>query len=221
MDEDEAPGPTGSDRSTGGGGNLFIPRVRQQGGNRRGPDGSSPARLRAALDTTDGGGVFRRIADFQSQWQHEADSTLKVLRSLTDASLAQPIVPGGRTLGFLAWHITGALGVMLGFVGVQIEGPPPGSPTPARAGDIVAAYERAARSVGQELGKWSDERLTEAVSFFGRPLPAGVALEVLIRHQAHHRGQMTVLMRQAGVPVPGVYGPSKEEWTSLGMPARD
>jgi len=36
-------------------------------------------------------------------------------------------------------------------------------------------------------------------------------------HQAHHRGQMTVLMRQAGMKVPGVYGPSKEEWSAFGM----
>jgi uncharacterized damage-inducible protein DinB len=28
---------------------------------------------------------------------------------------------------------------------------------------------------------------------------------------------MTVLMRQAGLPVPGLYGPSKEEWAAMGM----
>ena len=32
----------------------------------------------------------------------------------------------------------------------------------------------------------------------------------LINHQNHHRGQMTVLMRQAGLTVPGVYGPAKK-----------
>jgi len=40
----------------------------------------------------------------------------------------------------------------------------------------------------------------------------------LITHQAHHRGQMTVLMRQAGLKVPGVYGPAREEWAAMGMP---
>jgi len=29
------------------------------------------------------------------------------------------------------------------------------------------------------------------------------------------------LMRQAGLKVPGIYGPSKEEWALMGMPARD
>ncbi|MBI2416475.1 MAG: hypothetical protein HYV28_00920 [Ignavibacteriales bacterium] len=32
---------------------------------------------------------------------------------------------------------------------------------------------------------------------------------------------MTVLMRQAGLKVPGAYGPSREEWAAYGMPAQD
>ena len=38
-----------------------------------------------------------------------------------------------------------------------------------------------------------------------------------LSHQTHHRGQMTVLMRQAGLTVPGVYGPAREEWAAMGM----
>ncbi len=38
--------------------------------------------------------------------QAESATTLKVLDSLTDASLIQPIVEGHRTLGQLAWHLT-------------------------------------------------------------------------------------------------------------------
>jgi len=30
---------------------------------------------------------------------------------------------------------------------------------------------------------------------------------------------MTVLMRQAGLVVPGVYGPAREEWGQYNMPA--
>ena len=35
----------------------------------------------------------------------------------------------------------------------------------------------------------------------------------------HHRGQMTILMRQAGLLVPGMYGPSKDEWLAFGEEA--
>jgi uncharacterized damage-inducible protein DinB len=165
--------------------------------------------------------VFRRIDDFAPQWRHESESTLRVMKSLTDGSLAQPIVPGGRTLGFLAWHITGALSVMTEQLGLAVPRPG-GAEMPGRAADIATAYERTARAVLDAVKSgWTDEKLTEALPFYGRQVPAGVALEIIIRHQTHHRGQMTVLMRQAGVPVPGVYGPSKEEWAALGMPARD
>ena len=44
----------------------------------------------------------------------------------------------------------------------------------------------------------------------------GQALSVLLVHQIHHRGQMTVLMRQAGLKVPGIYGPALEEWERYG-----
>ena len=53
---------------------------------------------------------------------------------------------------------------------------------------------------------------------YGMTWKRGTTLSLLINHQAHHRGQMTVLMRQAGVPVVGVYGPAKEEWKAAGMP---
>jgi len=29
---------------------------------------------------------------------------------------------------------------------------------------------------------------------------------------------MTVLMRQAGLDVPGVYGPARQEWAAYGVP---
>ena len=45
-----------------------------------------------------------------------------------------------------------------------------------------------------------------------------LTLQILLFHQTHHRGQMTVLMRQAGLPVPGMYGPAKEDWAKYGMP---
>ena len=50
-------------------------------------------------------------------------------------------------------------------------------------------------------------------------MPNSIFLMTLINHQNHHRGQMTVLMRQAGLTVPGVYGPAKEEWAAAGMEA--
>ncbi len=51
---------------------------------------------------------------------------------------------------------------------------------------------------------------------YGERWKNGFTLEVLLRHEIHHRGRMTVLMRQAGLKVPGVYGPAMEEWEAFG-----
>jgi uncharacterized damage-inducible protein DinB len=61
----------------------------------------------------------------------------------------------------------------------------------------------------------SDEKMNEMVNLFGRDMPFQAVFRLLIQHQAHHRGQLTVLMRQADLKVPGVYGPNKEEWEAM------
>jgi uncharacterized damage-inducible protein DinB len=34
---------------------------------------------------------------------------------------------------------------------------------------------------------------------------------MVLNHMIHHRGQLTVYLRMAGAPVPGLYGPSADE----------
>lgn len=162
--------------------------------------------------------MFRKIDDFVAEWEDERKGTLQILRSLTDESLAQAIVPGGRTLGFLAWHLTAAIPEMLGRTGLQLEGPEQSADVPASAAAIADEYERASASVISDIRtRWKDEDLTEIVEMYGQKWARGLALEIFMRHEAHHRGQMTVLMRQAGLPLHGLYGPSQEEWVAMGM----
>ena len=56
---------------------------------------------------------------------------------------------------------------------------------------------------------------------YGETWKKGFALWVTVAHQAHHRGQLTVLMRMAGLKVPGIYGPAKEEWEEMNFPKAD
>ena len=164
--------------------------------------------------------MYRRIDDFTRDWAYEIECTSKVLNNLTDASLSQKVTEEGRNLGFLAWHIVITLGEMPGKVGLHIDGPPEDAPVPATAAEIAAAFTAAANSVSAEVAKnWTDETLEQEDEMYGDKWKRGLTLLYLILHQAHHRGQMTVLMRQAGLLVPGIYGPSREEWEGFGMPA--
>jgi len=165
--------------------------------------------------------MFRRIDDFVKSWQTEKESTLKVLGALSDASLGQRVSPDGRSLGFLGWHLATTIPEMLNRTGLAVTGAEHG-PVPATASAIAAAYETAAQSAADQIAtRWTDGTLDETRDMYGESWTVGFTLLALISHQAHHRGQMTVLMRQAGLRVPGVYGPAREEWAAMGMEAME
>lgn len=164
--------------------------------------------------------MFRKIEDFQKAWAYEAEATAKLFSYLTDESLNQKVTETGRSLGFLAWHLVTTLQEMPSHVGLKIDAPAPDSETPQTVAEIVAAFEKAAKSVGEEVGKnWNDETLLQEDNLYGETWKRGFTLFCLLVHQTHHRGQITVLMRQAGLPVSGIYGPAKEEWQAMGMTA--
>jgi uncharacterized damage-inducible protein DinB len=163
---------------------------------------------------------MQTIAAFETTWAYESASTIKLLEMLTDASLAQPVVPGGRTLGFLAWHLVVTIPEMFGHAKIAVEGGPgEHDPVPATAAEIVEGYRAAAAQVVPAVkAAWTDAELNDLIPMYGEQWPKSGVLYGLVAHQAHHRGQMTVLMRQAGLLVPGIYGPAKEEWAQMGMP---
>jgi len=164
--------------------------------------------------------MYRTVQDFLDDWKYESEATLKIMHSLTNSSLEQKVTPEGRSLGFLAWHIVLTLGEMGGKTGVSVKCPPEETPQPSKAAEIAATYETAAKSVADEVrAKWTDRSLLDEIEMYGEKWKRGHALSSLSAHQIHHRAQMTVLMRQAGLNVPGIYGPSREEWAQFGMPA--
>jgi uncharacterized damage-inducible protein DinB len=163
--------------------------------------------------------MFRTVRDFLSAWKYEAEMSGKVIANLTDDSLGQKVTPDGRTLGFLAWHMIQTHGEMMGLAGLNVDSPPSESECPTCVTDLAAAYEKSARSVAEQVeGSWTDETLLVTDNMYGETWKRGFTLFLLITHEAHHRGQMTVLMRQAGLTVPGVYGPAREEWAAMGAP---
>jgi uncharacterized damage-inducible protein DinB len=66
-------------------------------------------------------------------------------------------------------------------------------------------------SLLKQLEAWTDADLLTEDTLWGMLVrKKGYSLQALEMHQAHHRGQMTVLMRQAGLCVPEFYGPTLE-----------
>jgi uncharacterized damage-inducible protein DinB len=161
--------------------------------------------------------VYRSIHDFTSDWKYESEATGKLLEALTDASLSQSVTPRDRTLGRMAWHLVLSIPEMMNRTGLRLDGPDDSAPVPAAARAIAGAYAQVADGLLAAVEKsWTDATLDVEDDMYGERWKRGTTLDVLIKHQTHHRGQMTVLMRQAGVVVPGVYGPAREEWSTIG-----
>jgi len=156
--------------------------------------------------------MYHSIDEFLQDWQYEASATQKILDALSDESLAQEVAPGHRTLGELSWHVVTSVHQMLSQAGLQFEGAQ-GEDVPASAKEIADSYRTTSENLVSAIKKqWNEESLKEVKEVFGQQMPVAVTLVMMNTHQIHHRGQMTILMRQAGLKVPGVYGPSKEEW---------
>lgn len=162
--------------------------------------------------------MFRYTDDFIREFEYESASTLKVFRNITNEALLDRPHDNIRSIRRLAWHITVTLGEMPGKAGLDIDCPDEHSAPPDTMDEICNAYEKAARSlIGQVKARWTDADLSDEVNMYGEQWSKGTILTVLVKHEAHHRGQLTVLMRLSRLPVPGVYGPSKEEWAAWNM----
>lgn len=159
--------------------------------------------------------MYTRIEDFAAEWKKEAQLTQDVLDVLTDESLSQPIVPGRRSLGRLAWHLVSSVQYMSA-LGLEFEGVKDELPDTAEM--IAGEYRRVAAALLQAVEtQWNDDSLRESRAIMGEEWENGASLRFTVLHQTHHRGQLTVLMRQAGLRPPGVYGPTYEDWEERGL----
>lgn len=161
--------------------------------------------------------MFVKINEFTEAWAEESKLTERVMGALTDASLFQPVAEGRRTLGQIAWHLVGSIHYMT-HCGLEIAGPSSGERVPVSAAEIAEEYRRISEALLEAIrSQWSDEQLLATTEIAGEPWPNGASLRFTLMHQAHHRGQMTVLMRQAGLRLPDIYGPTYETWIEQGM----
>jgi uncharacterized damage-inducible protein DinB len=162
--------------------------------------------------------AFTTVAAFLEEWKDESAGTERILRTLTDASLGARIGPQERTLGRMAWHVVQTVPEMMNRTGLGLPDVP--EKPPAKAAAMADAYAASSAALVAALkSKWKDATLAQVDDMYGQKWNRALTLRCLISHQIHHRGQMTVLMRQAGLSVPGYYGPAREEWSKMGMPA--
>ncbi|MFY4775787.1 DinB family protein [Metabacillus sp. RGM 3146] len=162
--------------------------------------------------------MYVTISDFIKEWNKEAILTQKVLDGLTDDSLKQQVYPEGRTLGRILWHFTTNVPNYLNKFVVKMDKVENAENVPTTAKEIAETFKKVSAQAAEAIEQqWTDGSLKQIQIAFGREETNASILMGLIKHIVHHRGQATILIRQAGLKPFGVYGPPKEDWIPLGM----
>ena len=160
---------------------------------------------------------YHTISTFLEDWESESGDTSLVFGAVDDSALGQAVAQDHRTLARIAWHLVVSIPEMMNKTGLGLTAVDEHAPVPDSAEAILEGYEAAANELAAAVqAQWTDATLNEEDDMYGFRWKKGFTLKCLVFHQIHHRGQMSVLMRQAGLQVPGVYGPSYEGWAAIG-----
>ena len=150
----------------------------------------------------------------------EAATTRRVLERIPDAQLAYRPAAKSRTLGELALHIAMTPGMVAGLARnnpAQLPDFSGGDPAPATTAEVVAALDKSIADATSIVGAMDDATLTETwrVTAGGQPIMAlprvAFLRSIMLNHWYHHRGQLSVYLRELEIPVPSIYGPSADE----------
>ncbi|HEU4939826.1 MAG TPA: DinB family protein [Vicinamibacterales bacterium] len=158
------------------------------------------------------------IDSFLQELEHEAKTTRRVLERVPNNQLGWRPHPKSRTLGELALHIAGTPGEVAKLAAQsEIQAPDFKDAVPTSAAELIPALDESIATARQLLGKMDDATLngTWRVKRNGQEVlampRAALLRSIMLNHWYHHRGQLSVYLRELGVPVPSIYGPSADE----------
>ena len=151
--------------------------------------------------------------------EQEAETTRRVLERVPDNQLFWRPHEKARTLGELALHVAMVPGAVAELVATQstVQAPQFTDPSPKRASELIPALDESIAKAKKLLSGMDDTTLmgTWRMMQGERELFAvpRVALlrSIMLNHWYHHRGQLTVYLRELDVPIPSIYGPSADE----------
>ena len=157
--------------------------------------------------------------DLLREFEQELTTTRRVLEQVPADKLRWQPHEKSMTLGQLAWHIATVPGAIAELatqdsfdVNTQIP-----RPNPETVVEVLDAFEESNAKVRAVLPKIGDSDLGLKWRMMNgdqelMAITRGQLLRsVMLNHWYHHRGQLTVYLRQVGAMVPAVYGASADE----------
>lgn len=151
--------------------------------------------------------------------EKEAETTRRVFERVPNDHLAWRPHEKARTLGQLALHVATVPGGVAQLASSSPAQAPQfaDDPSPTSASELIPALDQSIATAKKVLGGMDDAALlaTWRLMHGERELFAiprvSFLRSIMLNHWYHHRGQLTVYLRQLGVPLPSIYGPSADE----------
>jgi uncharacterized damage-inducible protein DinB len=159
------------------------------------------------------------INELMQELEHEARTTRRVLERVPSDQLGWKPHDKSLSLGQLAYHVATIPGVLSELAmqdGFDVSAPIP-RPTAAGTAELLTRLDESMAKARAILGGLDDAGLgaTWTMRIGGRAVGSmtrGAMLRaLLLNHWYHHRGQLTVYLRETGALVPSVYGASADE----------
>jgi uncharacterized damage-inducible protein DinB len=151
--------------------------------------------------------------------EQEAQTTRRVLERVPGDQLTWRPHEKARTLGELAMHVAIIPGAIAGLATSESPAQVPKftDPVPQSASELIPALEESITKAKQLLRGVSDATLMETWCLmqgerqvFALPRIA-LLRSIMLNHWYHHRGQLSVYLRELDVAIPSIYGPSADE----------
>ena len=147
-------------------------------------------------------------------WEDENARTLRVLRAVPEGRMDLRAGKKGWRMGDLCWHIvTAERWFCTSAVGLKVSGPDPvpKERPPATVAAMADARVKSHRRLAAAVKRRGDRWLAATIDLYGLKRTRGQVLDLMLKHEAHHRGQLSVYLRLAGAKVPSIYGPSADD----------
>ncbi len=156
------------------------------------------------------------------EFDMEMDNTRRTLERVPDDKFGWKPHAKSGTLGWLAIHIAtipqwAKITMEEESLDLSAPGRNSGPPAPTDRKGLLELFEmnrteaRAALAGGSDAAYAKPWALFMGAQELFREPRANVLRRMVLNHMIHHRGQLTMYLRQLDVPVPGLYGPSADE----------
>jgi len=157
--------------------------------------------------------------DVLPDFEQEMKNTRKVLERVPTDKFSFSPHPKSKPMIWIAGHVAMLPGWAVATLTTDhlklddFTPPPP----PKDTEELLAVFDKNVAEAREQIAKATPEQLAGewSASFKGHEFMRSPRAEVLrgvvLNHLIHHRAQLTMYLRMADIPVPGLYGPSADE----------